>query len=336
MKKSQLMQIAQDNIKLVETTNTQIPCTIEVKYKECKECPIIINESGPMTKIMFREMKSDECAIHCIETGITIGPNIAILNFASRHRHGGKYIEGAKAQEEDLCRTIPHLYPSILQKTYPLKQCHILITPDLRIMRDSEKYNLFNQSQIYIVNVVSAAAQNLKFELYDEDIVTRTLINVYASTKYILPHVDTLILGAWGCGAYRNNPYTIARIMDSVGKKYGGMYKNIFYSIPPGPNILEFKSIIVFDGQSSDSSDDNHSDQDQDQYQDQDQDQCQASDNKIDEDSESDLIPNQNHKHNDENLNHTIKEKKIDSMKKVAKKEKTKFKLNRRNKDNIQ
>ena len=59
-----------------------------------------------------------------------------------------------------------------------------------------------------------------------------------------MPHVDTLVLGAWGCGVYGNNPEDMSYIMNKVCKKYGGLYKNIVFAVPRGYNLDAFQKNI--------------------------------------------------------------------------------------------
>jgi uncharacterized protein (TIGR02452 family) len=72
-----------------------------------------------------------------------------------------------------------------------------------------------------------------------------TLSNLYCSVAKTLPDTDTLILGAWGCGAYGNDPVTMARIMDDINKNYGGYFKTIVFSVPEGINKKEFAENIT-------------------------------------------------------------------------------------------
>ena len=62
--------------------------------------------------------------------------------------------------------------------------------------------------------------------------------------KKHLPETETLILGAWGCGAYGNDPHKITEKMNEVNLNFGGMFKNIVFSVPKGVNTQEFKEKI--------------------------------------------------------------------------------------------
>lgn len=56
---------------------------------------------------------------------------------------------------------------------------------------------------------------------------------------------QTLILGAFGCGVFRNNPIQVARLMmDCISKGYANMYDKVVFAVPPGYNYDAFKEVI--------------------------------------------------------------------------------------------
>jgi len=239
MNKNDRKQIAIQNFRLIEDIKLPVARTIKVDYSYIPEAakiktPII---AGPVQKttVSFHRMKTDECAIHYFKNGL--GKNIVVMNFANRIGHGGGYLNGAMAQEEELCRVIPELYSSISQIEYPFKEDSILITPNTKIMSNNTTYALFTDKKYYPVSVVTAAAPNLRHEAYDESRIIRTLENMYLSIYRFLPETDTLILGAWGCGAFGNDPVKMSRIMNQMNLMYGGGFKHVVFAVPDiGPN----------------------------------------------------------------------------------------------------
>jgi uncharacterized protein (TIGR02452 family) len=237
-------QVAKQNREHIIINKIKFPRSIKVKYGDVPiiKAPII---DGLLTnsKVSFHLMKSDECAIYYLTHGL--GKNVCIMNFANRFHHGGGYLSGARAQEEDLCRVIPELYESLYTVKYPFEATSVIITPPIWIVRDSKDYTFFPNRSGYKVSIVSAAAQNLKYEQYDEKLVIQILENMYCAVKTLLPETDTLILGAWGCGAFGNDPEQMAKIMNQINLQYGGYFANIVFSIPPGINVTEFKKSIT-------------------------------------------------------------------------------------------
>lgn len=226
MSQQKLINISNANKKLVTGGVVSIQSTVIFNYDQKDIVPNLIDIR---TIVTFETMKTDECAIYYYKN---MGSNnITIMNFANRYVPGGGYRNGACAQEEDLCRTIPGLFASLHRVSYPFSADAVLITPDIEIMRDCETYNLLHHNEIYKVNVVSVAAQDLHHEKFDETCVRRTLANMYCSIRNYLPHTDTLILGAWGCGAFKNDPNTMATIMNDINLKYGGFLKRIVFTL---------------------------------------------------------------------------------------------------------
>jgi len=189
--------------------------------------------------------------------------NSATLNFANGVTPGGGYIHGAIAQEEELCRQYPQLYASLLSisqnkrlNPYPNLsfeiQSGILYTPNAYRFRNVD-YSLVARPYQY-TSFISAAAPDM----------SRTpdaIINVQIAEKineildliFIIPkqyNIDTLIIGAWGCGAFapRNTKTTyikqIAYLICNKIKCYKKLYQNVVVAIPGGENYNIFENML--------------------------------------------------------------------------------------------
>lgn len=233
-----LAKVAKSNKDLINGSHLQIPQTTVHPYNPQS---IVQSPINGKTSTYFYRMKTDDCAMHFMDNYGS--KNVVVMNFASRHHAGGGYLNGARAQEEDLCRVMPTLYSSISKVKYPYDPDTVLITPNVDIMRENTQYRLLKKP--YTVSVVSAAAPNLSHEKFDEDRIRRTLSNLFCSVAQSLPNTDTLILGAWGCGVYGNDPVTMAKIMDDITKNYGGYFKTVVFSVPEGVNTEEFSRNIT-------------------------------------------------------------------------------------------
>jgi uncharacterized protein (TIGR02452 family) len=150
-----------------------------------------------------------------------IGDALA-LNFASAKNPGGGFLRGAKAQEEDLARCSA-LYECQIgkQRYYAANRAcgtllytdHLIYSPRVPFFRD-EDLELLDEP--FLASVVTSPAPNagevMRNERTSIDEIAETLHrragHVLAVAKH---HGHTrLVLGAWGCGVFRNDPVMVA------------------------------------------------------------------------------------------------------------------------------
>ena len=151
-----------------------------------------------------------------------------ILNFASAKSPGGGFLKGAMAQEEALayCST---LYMSQMGSPYyrenrlnPSKMyCDNMLFSKVLFFRDSSFRLVKEPIQ---TNVLTAPAVNLK---QIQSMGQNQLIAVQAMKRRMGYVIDlmleqgchTAVLGAWGCGVFGNDPYTIAETWEELLQK---------------------------------------------------------------------------------------------------------------------
>lgn len=148
---------------------------------------------------------------------------VCILNMASALRPGGGFLNGATSQEESLCMRST-LYPALREEFYRLPEVGGIFTPDVLVFRSVDGVDL-TKSEHFFVDVISAAmlrdpdveevdGEKVYADAKDRSWVRRKMEAVLriARTK----KVKRLVLGAWGCGAYRNPVREIARAWRDV------------------------------------------------------------------------------------------------------------------------
>lgn len=169
------------------------------------------------------------------------GKKIAVLNFANNHSIGGAPFS-AGAQEESLCRCST-LLPCLEAMRGPFYRKHIrqyeakeignignddlIYTPDVVVFKTDERTDpiypkMMEKSDWYKVDVITSAApemQRLNYtpKNYEEIITSRVkkILDVAAKEK-----VEVLILGAWGCGAFKNDSKVVANAFFTLLKNY--------------------------------------------------------------------------------------------------------------------
>lgn len=173
--------------------------------------------------------------------------NVALLNFASAKNVAGGFLAGARAQEEELARASA-LYPCLLTATNYYasnRACHHLVYTDHMIV--SPRVPVFrgpSQSllpQPFLATVISAPAPNaLALErpwpeknagLDYEAVLRRRAGMVLALAAYA--GCRQLVLGAWGCGVFRNDPRLVA---DAFGcwlehDHFAGAFERVVFAI---------------------------------------------------------------------------------------------------------
>jgi uncharacterized protein (TIGR02452 family) len=143
---------------------------------------------------------------------------IAVLNFASARNPGGGYLGGARAQEEDLCR-ISALYTTLLQapdhyaahraSKDPAYSHRVIYSPDVPVYRDVE-YRLLEAP--YPLAFLTSPAPNAGVIARDHPSEVAALPDLLAARAARVLAVAarygrrTLVLGAWGCSVFRNDP----------------------------------------------------------------------------------------------------------------------------------
>jgi uncharacterized protein (TIGR02452 family) len=200
-----------------------------------------------------------------------VGKKTAVLNFASATTPGGGVRKGSSAQEEALCRvsnlylclTEPSLWEPFYQKNRDAKNnIHtddIIYTPEVFVIKDDD-YNDYDETDWFRVDVITCAAPNLREvpansfnkdegepimlsddELYKVHYKRAIKIMEVACAN----NVEVLILGAFGCGAFRNNPTVVAKAYKDAVKHFRHAFKEIEFAVycpPKDPtNYNEFK-----------------------------------------------------------------------------------------------
>lgn len=173
--------------------------------------------------------------------------NLAALNFASARRPGGGFLSGAQAQEESLARSSA-LYSSLI-KEESFYQIHANeaspFYSDIAIWSPSVVFFRSASDQLtapFYSGIITCAAPDLRTmaEEHKVHLKTRLLDRITLILSVAAHHkVDTLVLGAWGCGVFRNDPKMVAEAFrTALENEFQGQFRKIVFAIycPQGPN----------------------------------------------------------------------------------------------------
>lgn len=185
---------------------------------------------------------------------------IAVLNFANPVEPGGGVLRGAMAQEECICRCST-LYNVISQPQfiedyydYHYDCCdndasdRLIYTPSITVIKSDDHMPL---DTYFNVDVITCAAPYLDSSTRRK---TKELMTIYQSRiRNILEvamsrDVDIIILGAFGCGAFNNDPKLMSQAFKEllVDEDYMKYFKKVIFAIKSTgkncPNITAFKN----------------------------------------------------------------------------------------------
>lgn len=179
----------------------------------------------------------------------------AVLNFANAFEPGGGVTSGAGAQEECLCRCST-LYPvltdpALKQGFYDFhRERHdsrasdtLIYTEDVVIFKsDTDLPELLDRKDRVKTDVMTCAAPDLRYkphlpadysaEMTDEELYACHLRRArHLLTAAAAKGADTLVLGAFGCGAFQNNPEVVANAYRTVLKEFTGIFRKIEFAV---------------------------------------------------------------------------------------------------------
>ncbi|MFE2726025.1 TIGR02452 family protein [Kitasatospora sp. NPDC059327] len=181
---------------------------------------------------------------------------VGVLNFASARNPGGGYLRGARAQEEDLCRSAL-LYSCLLEApdyyeahraSGDLRYSHrVIVSPDVPVIR-SEKGELL--ARPYPVTFLTSPAPNAgqlarRSESADgRGVDGRGVDGRGADVRGVLAEraarvlaaaarheIRALVLGAWGCGVFRNDPAQVAEAFEGALAQYGPAFDRVVFAV---------------------------------------------------------------------------------------------------------
>jgi len=169
------------------------------------------------------------------------GKKVAVLNFANNHAIGGSPYY-ANAQEESLCKCstllacltamevpfyIKHREQFARHEIDHMGNDDLIYTPDVVVFKTDERTfpihpQMMPREEWYQVDVITCAAPEMQRvttlpPYYRETITSRIkkILDVAAKEK-----VEVLILGAWGCGAFKNPSEIVASVFKEQLQHY--------------------------------------------------------------------------------------------------------------------
>lgn len=166
----------------------------------------------------------------------------AALNFASAKNPGGGFLNGARAQEESLCRS-SGLFACLNGHDYYQHHRELgggfytdyaIYSPDVPVWRGDDEGWLL---ETWPLSFITMAAPNYRAHGFDPSTKPKLLAGFDERIRKVLlialahSH-DSIVLGAWGCGAFGNEPQDVAPIFaNHLNGEFSGAFKKVVFSI---------------------------------------------------------------------------------------------------------
>ncbi|MEU4999296.1 TIGR02452 family protein [Streptomyces sp. NPDC021622] len=171
---------------------------------------------------------------------------VAVLNFSSARNPGGGYLNGAQAQEEALCRASA-LYTCVrsAREFYDHHRAHrdpfysdrVIHSPAVPVFRD-DRGRLLDEA--YTVGFLTSAAPNAgvvrrqtpeRAGQLSDALLGRAerVLETALACGY-----RRLVLGAWGCGVFQNDPVDVAEAFRGrldEGGRFHGAFEHIVFGV---------------------------------------------------------------------------------------------------------
>lgn len=186
---------------------------------------------------------SNETTLAAARRLTAAGANPVALNFASALNPGGGFLSGARAQEESLCRSSglhaclvgQPMYAHHIATDDPMYTSWLLYSPGVPVFRDDD--GVLQESSWSCAFITAAAPMVKTLRARDPGrlpelaaVMTERVDRVPAiAAQYGHP---SIILGAWGCGAFGGDTDMVAEIFHAaLHGPYRGAFATVVFAV---------------------------------------------------------------------------------------------------------
>lgn len=171
---------------------------------------------------------------------------VAALNFASAKNPGGGFLNGSQAQEESLARASglyaclqmqPEYYNRNRAEHSLLYTDHMIVSPCVPVFRDDADTLLEEPWAVTVITApapnAGAIAKNQPERLDDvESVFQRRIEQVLVAA--VVWDQSALVLGAWGCGVFGNDPDMVAGLFAKAlldDGPFAGAFEHVAFAV---------------------------------------------------------------------------------------------------------
>lgn len=167
---------------------------------------------------------------------VEAGERVMALNFANGIQPGGGFLHGARAQEEVLCRSSAlyatlrgdPMYAAHAQRPRPDSSDWAILSPAVPVFRSDEGTPL---DVLWTVDFLTCAAPYAPAIGQPDagDLLQQRIGRVLEIARAF--DYSALVLGAWGCGAFDNDPARTARDFKQALQRHTGAFSEVVFAI---------------------------------------------------------------------------------------------------------
>ncbi|MFE3329162.1 TIGR02452 family protein [Streptomyces sp. NPDC059176] len=171
---------------------------------------------------------------------------VAVLNFASARNPGGGYLNGAQAQEEALCRAsglytallgAPDFYDHHRAERSPFYSDRVIHSPGVPVFRDDRGALLDVPFHVGFLTSPAPNAGVIRSRTPDRADRITTVLAARAERVLetaVVTGYRRLVLGAWGCGVFRNDPSEVAAAFRNLlagSGRFSGHFDEVVFAV---------------------------------------------------------------------------------------------------------
>ncbi len=189
---------------------------------------------------------------------------VGVLNFASARHPGGGFLSGSQAQEESLARS-SGLYPCLTQfaemyaynsrpASTALYSDYLIYSPGVPVLRHDDGEWL---AQPLRLDVITAPAVNAgALARNSPELLPQVMPTMRQRLRLVLAvaarhEIEALVLGAWGCGVFGNDPAQVAQLFAEALAEPAirGRFRRLDFAIfdpkPPHSVLQVFNQVLA-------------------------------------------------------------------------------------------
>lgn len=178
----------------------------------------------------------NETTLMAAERLVKAGERVLALNFANGIHPGGGFLNGARAQEEVLCRSSAlyatlcgdPMYDAHAKRPQPDSSDWAILSPAVPVFRNDRGTALDAPWSVDFLSCAAPYAPNLGPSRAADLLQQRIdrVIQIARAYDY-----SALVLGAWGCGAFHNDPVRTAKDFRQALRRHTGGFSDVVFAI---------------------------------------------------------------------------------------------------------